>query len=243
MIKRFLLIIVVMLGVTVSMWPAMQPAEAFNNRAKWRGYFINKLDDCGGFVMRNGLHPNGATDLAKANDFINEVLNGLNGSNSQDQTGAEFIILTMMGYAPGTVKGTAHNATVLTNWEAAVRYYAQQGWVDWSNPAGGTVENTYWQGKNNCGSDPDDVAWFTDAVSGDSFVFRKPGTTPYIIRKECANPLGDLGALALPPPPDYAVTLTADRNGSPYSVVGGKSYTLGVKLVNSGPAASAGFRR
>jgi hypothetical protein len=222
-------------GAVLTLLPSVTPAEAFNGRAKWHGYFQNKLDDNGGFVIRNGLHPNGATNAAKAQDFINEVLKALNGANNQDQTGAEFIILTMMGHGPGTAKSLAHNAALLADWESRVKYYAAQGWVDWSNPTGGTVENTYWQGKNGGGSDPDDVAWFSDAVSGDSFVFRKPGTTPYTIRKECANPLGDLGALSTP---DFSVVLTADRNGLPATLAQGDTASIGVDVKNNGPATS-----
>jgi hypothetical protein len=235
MMRRWLLAALMAVGTVLSLAPAITPAEAFNGRAIHRGYFLNQQDDQGGFVMRNGLHPNGATNAAKAQDFINEVLKALNGPVEQDQTGAEFIILTMMGRPPGTGKAQAHNAALLADWEARVKYYAAQGWVDWSNPSGGTVENTFWQGKNGGGPDPNDVAWFTDAVSGDSFVFHKPGGGYYTIRKECANPLGDLAALEAP---DFSMTLTADRNGSPATLAQGDTASIGVHLKNNGPADS-----
>jgi hypothetical protein len=237
--RRWLFVFVMLMSVVMPFLPIAKAEAVPFNRLPHHGYFFNGNDNQGGFVIRAGVHNTGSVS------FVNYMMNTLNSANSQDQTGAEFIILTMMGYGVGTNKSVAHNATVIADWKARVFYYSGQGWINWHANYSYT-ENTYWQGKNGGGTNPDDDAWFNDSGStgaDGAIVFHKPGGGFYALRKECANPLGEIDTLAAPPPPDYNVTLTAaaltSENGfSPYSVVAGQTYSLGATVHNTGPAAS-----
>ncbi len=235
MIRRYLLMAIMALSVALPFIPNGGVEAAPFGRAEHKGYFFNDVDNMGGFVIRAGVH---TTTTAS---FIAYIKNTLNSSNEQDQTGAEFIVLTMLGYPAGTTKGTAHTAATLTAWTNAVNYYSSQGWINFHANVSYT-QNTYWQGKNGGGTNPDDDAWFSDSGStgaDGAIFFHKPGTPGYAIRKKCANPLGAMAALALAPPPDFDVTLLADTNGSSSTVVGGQSYRVGVEVINNGPANSS----
>jgi len=223
------------LSVVLPFLPSGGAEAAPFARPEHKGYFYNDVDYSGGFVIRAGVH---TTTTAS---FIAYIKSTLNSSNEQDQTGAEFIVLTMLGYPAGTTKATAHTAATLTDWTDAVNYYSSQGWINFHANVSYT-QNTYWQGKNGGGTNPDDDAWFSDSGStgaDGAIFFHKPGTPGYAIRKACANPIGAMAKLALAPPPDFDVTLLADTNGSSSTVVAGQSYRVGVEVKNNGPANSS----
>jgi hypothetical protein len=232
--KRWLMVLAVALSTFASLLPSGVAEAAPFARAEWRGYFSNGLDTFGDDVISGGITSTSATA------FVNKIRGEL-ATSGRDQTGAEFIVLNMMGYAPGTSRSVAHGTTLLNDWEARVRYYATQGWVNWNTTISFST-NTYWQGNSGGGSDPDDDAWYNQNASAPSIVFHQPGTSNYYrIRRACGNPVGDTDALAAPPV-NYSVALTASAPGatgsSPYPVQPGSTYSVRAQVTNNGPANS-----
>ena len=88
---------------------------------QWCGYFKGTKDDWGGNVLNSGVYVSGSTSLDKAKSFISIIendLNRCNGSNIHDQTGASFIILTMMGVSGWHGRGTGPNCHDAINLES-----------------------------------------------------------------------------------------------------------------------------
>jgi hypothetical protein len=220
-------------------------------RRQWCGYFNNKLDwgsapyKTGGFVLTTGIPSN----INSANAFTSFIQNELNNGNAQNKTGAEFIILTMLGDNGGTSRATA--SADFARWKADIDGDDTAGYINWSEdvafPCG--IKNTYYQ--ESAGSDD---AFFYEPpnnASGDgcgpnaevqSIVIKHGGST-YTIKRECANPIGDTTAIPTPPvtvtpPAAYNVTVSANSNGSPADVLAGQQYSIGVGLLNHGPNAS-----
>jgi hypothetical protein len=236
--RRWLAAAMLMMSVVVPLLPTGVAQAAPIARAQWRGYFSNVLDTQGDNVIAGGINPSffplDPAGTPYVESFIATLLIHLNGSG-RDQTGAEFIILTMDKQPPGTPRAVAHTAATLTNWENNVRAYADKGWVQWNTTISYT-SNTYWQGNFGGGPDPDDDAWFSDVGSAPSIVFHQPGTAQfYRLRRACANPVGDSTGLNNT---SYGVNLTADSNGSSLSVVAGKQYQIAARLTSVGPSAS-----
>src|SRR5689334_3032231 len=102
MMRRWLLAALMVWSAAAAFLPAGS-AQAFPGRAKWYGYFNNQFNDIGGgcnqgFVLCGGIHPFGGNET---NDFIYNIEQMRAGNRgAQTQTGAEFIIETMMGRAP-----------------------------------------------------------------------------------------------------------------------------------------------
>jgi hypothetical protein len=191
-IRRWIMAVGLALSVVLPFVPDVKPAEAVAFWPKWTGYFHGQVDNEGDSVLAGGIHPVGPD---YATSFITTIKNYSNGPIGQNRTGAEFIIDTMLGdNSPGD-PADAHVREPL--WEQAVRYYDSQGWVNW-NDTQSSAFNSYWQGNNGGGPEPNDDAWYDQNVSGDAITFHKPGGGFYILRKECANPLGTLDGLALP---------------------------------------------
>ncbi len=237
------------IGVVI---PAGSAEAAPFARAANHGFFTNRCDNGGGSVITSGVHPTAAplyNGKPFTASFISQVLGYLSGSGG-NKTGAEFLILTMLGYPAGTPKATATFGFVQTNWVNLVHGYSDRGWIQW-NVAYSFTSDTYYQGVyssvggicDGIAGFPDDDAWYShSATANPAIVFHQPGTTSfYAIQESCANPLGDFNLPPLPiptPVPNYNVTLSADTNGSPSTVVAGQSYRIGVAVSNSGPAAS-----
>ncbi len=241
MIRRWLLAAVMVASAVLPFLPAGR-ASAFSGRPAYTGYFQNTFDDEGSFVLSSGIYPsanplyNGKPYTA---DFISRILGYANGATGRNKTGAEFIILTMLGYDPPSPLATRANAlnpVTQAAWVKAVRYYSDQGWIRWGVTNSWTI-NTYWQGDNNGGPEPNDDAWYPEVGSfPDTIEFHQPGTPDYyIIKQNCANPIGDPSPLKVPPA-NFGVTLTA--TGVPLKVVPGQTYSINTNLHNSGPAVS-----
>jgi len=238
-IRRWLFVLVMTASVVLPFLPT-PPAQAFAGRAAYEGYFQGTFDDEGSFVLSSGIYPN-ALPLYNGKpytaDFITKILGYANGPTGRNKTGAEFIILTMLGYNAGTPQGTRANAlnpATQTAWVNAVHFYSDNGWIRWGVPDSWTI-NTYWQGDNGGGPEPNDDAWYPEVGSfPDTIQFHDPSSPGfYVIKQNCANPLGNLSALSQP---DFDVTLSA--NGNPPTVIAGHTYGITATLHNNGPAAS-----
>ncbi len=198
-----------------------------------RGYFKNNLDLFGTKVFPEGITAN--TEAA----FIAKITNECRTGDTQHQVGAEFIILTMLGRPAGTPRGSvgncaAANATYQA-WVRAVQAYPASQ-VDYSvNVFYRCGElNTYYQDGQQ------DVAFFNANnndgpecnMTREMIVFTNADGSQYRIKKNCANPVGDLAPLDQ----DFSVTLSADRNGGPLQVGVGDTASIHVRLRNNGPA-------
>jgi hypothetical protein len=261
---RRLCIVMVMavLALTGLGFPAVQQANANPvacsgpviafGRQRWCGYFKN-IGFNQGLEVRLGGIP---ASVNTAQEFINLVINDLNSGNAHRRTGAQFIILTMIGRGPGAPK--AVSAAQQADWIARVRSYANVSengttsfgengridWKVWQHLPCGTV-NTYYQ------AGQDDVApnRTTPANSdcetslNDEFLlFRNlSGGVVYRIRRECMNPMGQMNALASPPANEYKLTpaITTTVGGVPVNTVeAGQTIRFSYAVVNDGPDPS-----
>ena len=198
-------------------------------RRRWCGYFKNRFND-GGEHVRVGGVPAGVN---RAEEFITLIENDLASSNNHRQTGAQFVVLTMIGRGPGGPQNVS--PAQLEDWRERVRSYAntsengsrstgENGRIDWfvSQHTPCNTVNTYYQVPQ------DDVAPFIDhpgnsdcevpSVRDDFIIFRDTaGNQKYMIRRECMNPMGNIGAIDKPNPPDYNLNpgITTRVNGEP----------------------------
>lgn len=207
-------------------------------RAKWYGYFNNKEQRSGlDVVPKEQVGPDlinpivirgSGTDIQKADDFINIIniwanLSDIDGVNdrldTQKRTAAQFIVSTMLGKTLSNdiplnnLNRLSAYGQDFENWKKIIYYYAQNGLIefDFQYSIGRKGWNSYYQPSYN------DVAMYWDKKidSGSSIVFKDPNNrsrTLYEIRKECANPLGDLRPLTPPIVSDNIPSLVIDRS-------------------------------
>jgi hypothetical protein len=228
-------------------------AKVWFNRARWCGYFKNRLDQVG-LDVRNGGVPG---SVNTATEFINMIKGDLNSGNAHRITGAQFVILTMIGQPAGTNKSV--NSAELADWESRVRTYSNisengttsygtNGRIDWNVythwPCG--TRNTFYQDAH------DDVAPYVESPSNgtcengsvmDAHIYFRntSGGIIYVIRRACMNPLGAIGPLSSTPPPNFNLspTITPTVNGASSTTAQvGDTVSFTYTVRNTGSTAS-----
>lgn len=210
---------------------------SINGRDCYIGYFFAGYD---GGPPANGTRFNVISSPAMLNVNNAEQLVGnvashmscaggtLLNAGSQNGTGAAFIILTMLGYAPGTSKNVA--CQEFGRWANIVRV-----WAPYTN------YNVFYDfGGLNTRSTLTDVAYYPSAQSSAwSIVFYHPvtGVPLYGIKKDCANPVGTLQAL----PANYELTPRVD-DIYPSEIESGAKMSVQASVDNVGQISSSSTR-
>lgn len=231
-------ILLVLITITVALSQSGIAAAAPFARAQWRGYFGNRLDTNGDDLWLGGLDtPSRSGTPGGRVDTIDEFVyfykwNLLNSPKSQSRVSASFTILTMLGYPAGTPTNIARAR--LTDWDRAVRWYAANNRINF-NFNYRYAFNTYWQDSVV----PSDVAYYNDVDTRRTVVFLNTNGTSYAIKRDCANPVGNMSRIYVPPvaPRDYnlrpVASVTSGAVASP-----GDQVTFSYNIANSGAASS-----
>ena len=157
------------------------------------GYFKNTYDGFGHNIYADGMY---TYDL---NSFVNKIRGYMNCSGGtllnreeKNATGSAFIILTMLGYAAGQPKDLA--CQQYSRWLGLVTDYNNAGLIQWNTPIN-YIGNTYYQ-------DQSDVGWVDPAAptfsgTAAAIIFMRPDRAVplYVIKHECANPIGSMWPL------------------------------------------------
>jgi hypothetical protein len=214
-------------AMTATAWPGVA------DRAEYHGYFRNIYDDQGTFVWPK-LYDGGVNaipnSVGNANSFIS-LVRGKLGGDTRNRTGAAFIVQSMLG-STGAARSQTPSAAQLTEWEARVRAAAARpGGVNWDVNFSYTV-NSYYQGTST-GPNPADDAFTNESGTRRAIVFYHNGGT-YAIKRDCANPLGNL--TALPDDLNFAMSgRTTVDNPNPRP---GDTIVFSHFLRNGGPSAT-----
>lgn len=214
------------------------PAGGVAGRAEYYGYFQNDRDFEGTFVFPKFYR--GDTEalpdtINSATEFINFIkytqldIDGNGGTSAQERTGAAFIIQSMIG----TSRDRTPSDPQIAEWERRVRFAEREGLVSWRTSHAYSI-NSYYQGTKD-GPNPQDDAFFDESGNGPAIVFRGlDGSIRYVIRWECANPVGNIRPLEDDQPlNDYSIlgrTTVSDTTVEP-----GQTFTFSHYLRNLGP--------
>lgn len=226
--------VVMMLSYVTLMFDS-QPVAAdqcsINGRDCWYGYFTGAYDGGPGKRQHNVYTPPAVLNVNNADQLVAVVGSHMNcgggvllNANAQNATGSAFIILTMLGYPPGTSKNVA--CQVFDQWANRVRTWPYVRYNEFYNFGGLNTRSSF-----------TDVSYYPSAQSSAwSIVFYSASGVPlYGIKKDCANPVGRLQAL----PANY--TLTPHVNSiSPTDIEAGSKMSVlssvdNVGQVNSNP--------
>lgn len=207
---------------------------SINGRSCYFGYFFNGYDGGPGATgtLHNVLSAPAVLDVHSADQLIANIGSHMSCSggtllnaNTQNATGSAFIILTMMGYAPGTSKNVA--CQVFSQWADRVREWAPDTEYD----------RFYDYGGLNTRSSFTDVTYYPSAqTSAWSIVFKDKVTHAvlYAIKKDCGNPVGRLQKL-----PDTPYTLTPHADTiSPTNIEAGSTVSVDGSVDNEGGRVS-----
>lgn len=212
-------------------WQVYADFCSINGRDCFVGYFFGGYDGGPGVRQHNVISAPAMLNVHDPNALIGTVgghmgcVNGvLPNPGSQNATGSAFIVLTMMGYPPGTPKNVA--CQVFGEWAGLV-----QSWAPHTN------YNVFYNfGGLNTRSSTNDVAYYPSAQSEAwSIVFYHPttGQPLYAIKKDCANPVGRLQPL----PRSYTLTPRVDAI-SPTQIEAGSKVTVTSSVNNIGEVDS-----
>ncbi len=248
-LKRWMLVLVAVSGFALG-YSALALAHPGSNHY---GYFDGEHDDMGDDVWPMWGGPGGCagngnalpwsvgsapTPAGDAQQFIDFVICKHDNGNAREQVGAAFIMSTMTGIKnrnPGPGSATRNEFI------QRVQYAASRNWINF-NDSVNLSPNTYYQGISP-GSNPVDVAFYSGAGVGPAISFSN-GSNPraYVIRRECANPLGSIAPL--PDAPDFNMsgrtTVTnltnAARGNKPYP---GDTLRFSHFVRNNGPGSTS----
>ncbi|HJQ09140.1 MAG TPA: hypothetical protein VJ836_06695 [Candidatus Saccharimonadales bacterium] len=215
-------------------------ADAYPNggmygRGEFRGYFTNDYDDVGTHVLPNVYDGDAIPDdVNSAAEFIHFMKNtkldmdGNGSGDTQERTGAAFIIQTMIGSS----RDRTPSAAQIAEWEQRVNAYAAAGRIQWSTNFNYTINSLY-QGPRGGGALNDD-AFFDERGNGSSIIFNNPNGTRYVIRRHCANPVGDVSPLQ-----DISnFNMTGRTTVTDTTVIPGQDITFRHYVRNTGPNAT-----
>lgn len=207
MIKR-IVVILLLAGAFLVGYGASAEAWPVKGRNEHRGYFRNQLDTSGDFVWRPDTGPAACrgtgfaipTDINTKSEFIDFVICKLDRGSAQERVGAAFIIQTMLGEAKTCPNSVCRPPdSDITEWETRIMNPSLS--VNWNSNRSFTV-NSFYQGCCGDGSDPVDDAFYPDNGSGLSIVFGT-GSGAYVLRRQCANPVGNGSLGTLPDAPQF----------------------------------------
>jgi len=212
---------------------AKADACSVNGRDCYFGYFYNGYDGGPGVRQHNVYSAPALLNVHDPNALVNTVRSHMNcaggrllNAGEQNATGSAFIIMTMLGLAPGTSKDAA--CQQFDKWANIV--------LTWQYRPG-DFDTDYYFGGLNTRSTYTDVAWYISAqTSALSIVFRSPvdGHVMYAIKKDCGNPVGRLEGLNQP------YTLTPRVDGiSPTNIEAGSKVSVTTSVNNVGQRPSA----
>ncbi len=202
-----------------------------NGRDCYYGYFTGAYDGGPGTLRNNVISAPAMLNVNNVDQLVATVAGhlGCGGgvvNGGQNGTGAAFIVLTMLGYPPGTPKNVA--CQQFGEWDATVRY-----WAPFTN------YNVFYNfGGLNTRSSNVDVAWYPSAQTAAwSIVFYSPttGQPLYAIKKDCANPVGTLEALERPR--NYDLTPTVNSI-TPTQIEAGAQMSALTRVENTGEVDS-----
>lgn len=240
-------------------------ANAYVDRCWYCGYFTNGYDSYGDNVIQNNAndgwgHYNSSTggydaippSVNSIDEFISFIYGKLNSTRvdygtannatNWDRTAAAFIIQTMLGNS----RNRPPSGAEISEWETRVRHAASLNHINWGTYVS-AYPNTFYQINRNDGSSYlNDVAWYPDTGSGTAIVFyRDDGSVGYIIRRQCANPIGDLPGVSPASWSGSARTTVTDNDGAApgdtpteISVRPGATVTFNHTITNNGPASA-----
>lgn len=255
--KRFLLLLSLAVGIATAFGlgygstSEAYPAGGVYGRAEYRGYFLGNLDSAGTYVLPRNYNNSGVMEafpgyINTAQEFIDFVrANLVNPSNTQQKTGAAFIVNTMIN-TPGVSSVKPPTPAQLTLWENTVRTAEAHGRVTWRANFSYTI-NSYYQGPTGgCSTCPDnDNAFYDETGTAASMIFRDAaGNIRYVLKWLCANPLGP-GLTSLPLPSEaFGTSTVSDPNPDPgdtptaISTRPGDELTFRHEVRNAGPAVA-----
>lgn len=164
------------------------------------GYFINGYDAVGHNVYTGGMFTyNLNAFVGKVRGYMNCQGSTLANPTSQNATGSAFIILTMLGYPAGTSKHVA--CQQYSRWLQLVTAYSNAGLILWNTPSTFTGNTYYQDGYDDGWVDPS-----APTYSGSAMVmaFLRPDRSGalYVIKHDCANPVGVMRPLQQFQPPN-----------------------------------------
>lgn len=187
-LRRFALIVASAAAFLVGYGAAAQAWPGVPDRGRWYGYFDNRLDDGGHHVILDGY----PSWVDSAGEFISFTRDKLYSGSTRDRTGAAFIIQTMLGDPWNRQRPPT--ADQMADWESRVWRAGNNHWIGWDNWYTYTY-NSYWQGAGGEGShnpNPNDDAFYYEDGTRRSLTFKdNTGRIVYVIKRDCANPLGD----------------------------------------------------
>jgi hypothetical protein len=231
---RLTLLGVLLCAVTVgilSINPQKASADAcaVNGRDCYFGYFYNGYDPAPPGTRWNVIDAPALLNVHNRWDFINTIsayLAGCTDNNSQNQTGAALIVLTMLSAPPGTPK-----------WHACARFNEWTTYVHILNDANLIrYDQIHNFGGINTRSNKVDVHWYQQSGSSPSIVIYDPNTglPIYAIKKDCANPIGKLGKLTLNYQLQPSITTTVNGAASTGTAEAGDTVQFIFRINNNG---------
>lgn len=198
-----------------------------NGRDCYVGYFTGQYDNAPGL---NVLTAPALLNVHDAGSLVGTIgghlgCGGGQVNGGQNGVGAAFIVLTMLGYAPGTPKNVA--CQQFNRWAGEIQSlapYTNYNVFDYNFGGLNTRSVTY------------DAQYFQSSQqSALSIVFTDPNTGEpfYAIKKDCANPVGRLR-----PIPERPYALTPHVNNIPDIIETGSPVTVSGYVNNNGAVIS-----
>lgn len=232
------------------------PVQAFdpgmygiaNGQGYLTGFTGNSVptSNCG-FTKANGLPATYLKVLCEGvpvstkEAFVDYIFDRLDGTEQQ-KVGASFIIYSMLGYN-GSNHGLSRvfpllpeddDNAIVKAWKAAV---ANDDVTVENDPAYAYSTNSAYT-RFGTGHD---VVFYPESGTGDSLVFKYKGDVIYVVKKNCANPVGGSGfpdVLPEPPPP-VTWNITGRTTVSDGSVIPGQTVTFTHYVKNEGTSTSS----
>jgi hypothetical protein len=168
------------------------PSGGVYSRGEWRGYFSNTLDTAGTNVLPSSFSGEAMpSSINSASEFVAFIRARVGHSNQQLDTGATFIVNTMLGRgrSGAPAPDRTPSSAMLNEWENMVVTAANHGHVTWRTNFS-YVLNSYYQGPSGGGATDDD-AFYDNSGTFPAIVFEDEfGRVAYAIKWQCANPVG-----------------------------------------------------
>lgn len=220
---KLLIIVLSIIVFAEGLYIGIPKVSALFGRGNNYGYFYNNyFDGLGWDVLSQGI----PSYIDSVDELINYLRDLNNGYNAHNRTGAAFIACTMLGYNGGDCGKS------IASWQWDELYnrlsnLSDMGliyWWKWDD----FYTNSFYQIQY------DDDTFYSGYGAQWVVYFANPDGSYYILKRECANPVGSIS----PIPQAYNFTLTPHLPDIANVVETGSTIPLIPSITNSGPTRS-----